>query len=302
MKPIDQLVRDYLKICQFQKCLDPKTLKAYQIDLRQFCEFLAQQQATLTKEALSVYIMSINQKFKPRSVKRKIASLKAFCHYLEDEEIIEDNPFRKLSIGLREPVQLPRTVPLRVIEAMLGAAYNQINESTGRKQCRAIQDAAVMELLFATGVRVSELCSLDVLDVDLEEGVIRIHGKGARERMLQIGNRDVLLILQRYLHSVPRLTPSPFFMNQRGQRLSEQSVRLILRRYERIAAAPLHITPHMFRHSFATLLLEEDVDIRYIQKMLGHSSIVTTQIYTHVATAKQKEILTAKHPRNKLVV
>lgn len=302
MNPIDQLVQQYLIICQHQKRLDPKTLKAYQIDLRQFCEFLEGRQTALSREALSAYIMDMNQKFKPRSVKRKIASIKAFCHYLEGEDIIEDDPFRKLYIGLREPVQLPRTVPLRVIAAMLGAAYEQINKSTGRRQYRAIQDAAVMELLFATGVRVSELCNLNVLDVDLEEGVIRIHGKGAKERMLQIGNSDVLLILQRYLHSGPRPTPSPFFINQRGQRLSEQSVRLILRRYEEVSAAPLHITPHMFRHSFATMLLEEDVDIRYIQKMLGHSSIVTTQIYTHVATAKQKEILVAKHPRNRIVI
>ena len=302
MKPIDQLVQDYLKICKYQKRLDPKTLKAYQIDLRQFCEFLAQHRTSLSKESLSMYTMDMNQKFKPRSVKRKIASLKAFCRYLENEEILPDDPFRKLPIGLREPVQLPRTIPLRVIEAMLNSAYAQINATTGNKQIRAIQDAAVMELLFATGVRVSELCSLDMVDVDLEEGIIRIHGKGAKERMLQIGNSDVLLILQRYLYSVPRPTPSPFFVNQRGQRLSEQSVRLILRRYEMVASNHLHITPHMFRHSFATLLLEEDVDIRYIQMMLGHSSIVTTQIYTHVATAKQKEILSAKHPRNRIMI
>ena len=302
MKSIDQLTQDYLKICQYQKRLNPKTLKAYQIDLRQFCEFLAQNQTSLSKESLSMYIMDMNQKFKPRSVKRKIASLKAFCHYLENEEILPDDPFRKLPISLREPIQLPRTVPLRVIEAMLSAAYAQVNSNTGRRQIRAIQDAAVMEFLFATGVRVSELCSLDVADVNLEEGNIRIHGKGAKERILQIGNSDVLLILQRYLHSVPRSSPLPFFINQRGQRLSEQSVRLMLRRYEKVAAGHLHVTPHMFRHSFATLLLEEDVDIRYIQMMLGHSSIVTTQIYTHVATAKQKEILSSKHPRNKIMV
>lgn len=302
MKPINQLVQDYLKICQFQKRLDSKTLKAYRIDLRQFGEFLAGEQRTLSKEVLSEYIMDMNQRFKPRSVKRKIASIKAFCHYLEDEEVLQESPFRKLAIGMREPVQLPRTIPLRAIESMLGAAYAQINESEGMKQMWAIRDAAIMELLFATGVRVSELCKLDVLDVDLAEGIIRIHGKGAKERILQIGNDDVLEILQRYSLSVQRSTPLPFFVNQRGQRISEQSVRLILRRYEKLFAGNLHITPHMFRHSFATLLLEEDVDIRYIQRMLGHSSIITTQIYTHVATAKQKEILTTKHPRNKLVV
>ena len=302
MKPIIQLVQDYLKICQFQKRLNPKTLKAYTIDLRQFCEFLIYHHANLTRETLSSYIMNMNQHFKPRSVKRKIASLKAFFHYLEDEELLNENPFRKLSIGIREPIQLPRTIPLRVIENILGAVYAQISCSTGAKQLWAMRDAAVIELLFATGVRVSELCKLDVSDVDLVEGIIRIHGKGAKERILQIGNANVLSILSRYSTSAVRSTPIPFFINRQGQRISEQSVRHILRRYEKLAAGQLHITPHMFRHSFATLLLEEDVDIRYIQQMLGHSSIVTTQIYTHVATAKQKEILTTKHPRNKFTV
>ena len=302
MKPIEQLAQDYLKVCQFQKRLDSKTLKAYQTDLRQFCEFLTQQHIALARETLSVYIMDMNQRYKPRSVKRKIASLKAFCHYLEDEGILQEDPFRKLSIGMREPVHLPRTIPLHTIEAMLSVAYTQIDGNTGRKQIQSIQDAAVMELLFATGVRVSELCRLDVLDVNLEEGIIRIHGKGNKERILQIGNNNVLLILRRYQQSALRSAPLPFFVNRRGYRLSEQSVRLILRRYEKVAAGDLHITPHMFRHSFATMLLEEDVDIRYIQMMLGHSSIVTTQIYTHVTTAKQKEILTTKHPRNKFVI
>lgn len=302
MKPIIQLVQDYLKICQFQKRLDEKTLKAYRIDLRQFCEFLSCHQAELTRETLSEYIMDMNQHFKPRSVKRKIASIKALCHYLEDEEILAENPFRKLSTGMREPIQLPRTIPLRVVENILEAAYAQINRSVGIQEQWAVRDAAVIELLFATGVRVSELCNLDVSDVDLVEGVIRIHGKGAKERILQIGNADVLSILCRYSTLVSRSDSIPFFVNRRGNRISEQSVRLILRRYEKVATGQLHITPHMFRHSFATLLLEEDVDIRYIQKMLGHSSIVTTQIYTHVATAKQKEILSTKHPRNKLLV
>lgn len=302
MKPIIQLVQDYLKICQFQKRLDAKTLKAYRIDLRQFCEFLSCHQAELTRETLSDYIMDMNQHFKTRSVKRKIASIKALCHYLEDEGILEENPFRKLSIGMREPIQLPRTIPLRVVESILEAAYAQINRSVGIQEQWAVRDTAVIELLFATGVRVSELCKLDISDVDLVEGAIRIHGKGAKERVLQIGNADVLSILCRYATLVSRSDSTPFFVNRRGNRISEQSVRLILRRYEKVAAGQLHITPHMFRHSFATLLLEEDVDIRYIQKMLGHSSIVTTQIYTHVATAKQKEILSTKHPRNKLLV
>lgn len=302
MQSISQLILEYLKICQFQKRLDSKTLKAYHIDLRQFSDFLMESQTGITKESLSAYIMAMHQHFKPRSVKRKLASIKAFCHYLEAEDILTENPFRKLSVGFREPQQLPRTIPLRMIETMLSAAYEKIHNSSGAQHMWALRDAAVMEILFATGMRVSELCKLNVSDVDLSDGVIRIHGKGAKERMIQIGNNDVLSILRQYAYSVTRTEQSPFFVNRRGFRISEQSVRLILRHYEMALEGTQHITPHMFRHSFATLLLEEDVDIRYIQRMLGHSSIVTTQIYTHVATAKQKDILMNKHPRNKLSV
>ena len=290
---MQEYIKKYLIICELQKKLDSKTLKAYRIDLRQFDDFLMG--APASKEVLSRYIMEMNSKFKPRSVKRKIASLKAFFHYLENEEILEDNPFRKLTIGMREPVQLPRTVPLRTIEAMLIAAHEKADNSL-----YALRDTAVLELLFATGMRVSELCQLNVSDIDLVEGVVRIHGKGAKERILQIGNVNVLSVLQNYSDTALRDGTEAFVTNRAGRRISEQSVRLILRRYEKLLHEPLHITPHMFRHSFATLLLEEDVDIRYIQQMLGHSSIVTTQIYTHVATAKQRDILATKHPRNRM--
>lgn len=302
MQSISQLIQEYLKICQFQKRLDSKTLKAYCIDLRQFSDFLMESQTEMTKDSLSAYIMEMNQHFKPRSVKRKLASIKAFCHYLETEDILAENPFRKLSLGSREPQQLPRTIPLRIIEAMLSASYEKVRNSSGMQYMWALRDTAVMEMLFATGMRGSELCKLNISDVDLSDGVIRIHGKGAKERMLQIGNKDVLAILRKYSSSIIRTEQPPFFVNRRGFRISEQSVRLILRHYEMVLEGTQHITPHMFRHSFATLLLEEDVDIRYIQRMLGHSSIVTTQIYTHVATAKQKDILMNKHPRNKLSV
>ena len=302
MQPISQLIREYLKICRYQKRLDSKTLKAYHIDLRQFSDFLMESQTEMTKESLSAYIMEMNQHFKPRSVKRKLASIKAFCHYLEIEDMLVENPFRKLSVGSREPQQLPRTIPLRIIEVMLSASYEKVRNSSGVQHVWALRDTAVMEMLFATGMRVSELCKLNISDVDLSDGVIRIHGKGAKERMMQIGNEDVLSILRQYSSSVIRTEQTPFFVNRRGFRISEQSVRLILWHYEMALEETQHITPHMFRHSFATLLLEENVDIRYIQRMLGHSSIVTTQIYTHVATGKQKDILVNKHPRNKLSV
>lgn len=148
----------------------------------------------------------------------------------------------------------------------------------------------------------SELCSLRHPDIDLHEGYVRIYGKGAKERIVQITNTYILDALRNYCRMVPSqsITHDFFFVNRLGHRLSEQSVRFMIKKYSHMAGLSEHITPHMFRHTFATLLLEEDVDIRYIQQILGHSSILTTQIYTHVTSTKQRDILTTKHPRNKL--
>ena len=126
-------------------------------------------------------------------------------------------------------------------------------------------------------------------------------GKGAKERIIDLANDEVLTVIQKYLATVQNNgNMMPLFSNRSGRRLSEQSVRYMIRKYVCLTGLPIHVTPHMFRHSFATLLLEEDVDIRYIQRLLGHSSIMTTQIYTHVSTQKQKSIISLKHPRNKL--
>lgn len=156
-------------------------------------------------------------------------------------------------------------------------------------------------MLFSTGMRISELCSLKQQDIDLYEKNILIYGKGAKERKIQIGNDDVVSILSEYQKVCTNDIQNCgyFFTNRLQKRLSEQSVRDMINKYSSLAAIDMHITPHMFRHSFATYLLEADVDIRYIQEMLGHSSINITEIYTHVAMSKQKDILTTKHPRKK---
>ena len=293
-------VNQYLTVCQFQKKLDQKTVKAYRVDLYQFIHYFETHRLKLCKDALSAYISFLNQNYKPRSAKRKIASVKAFCRYLEDEEVLEHNPFRRIHFTIKEPRLLPRTIPLNIIEELLTVAHQDIsNAPTPCRYESALRDTSVLELLFSTGMRVSELCKLNCSDVNLKDGSIKIFGKGSKERMIQICNPDILALLSQYCQLHANSKNDPLFLNRSKQRLSEQSVRIIINKYAAMIHAPLHITPHMFRHSFATLLLEEDVDIRYIQQMLGHSSITTTQIYTHVSTAKQKEILTNKHPRNR---
>lgn len=301
MENLQTHMKNYLGYCQNQKRLDAKTLKAYRIDLTQFeAKISVKTLLEITPDLLESYIADLHQKYKPKTVKRKIASLKAFFHYLEFKDQIDRNPFSKIQVKFREPVILPKTIPLHTVESLLSVIYKQ--SSMAKTDCQkknTLRDIAVVELLFATGMRISELCSLKINDINLQDKNILIYGKGGKERKIQIGNNDVICILEQYKASflTEMQSSSHFFVNQSGSPLSDQSVRRMINKYTELASIEMHITPHMFRHTFATSLLEADVDIRYIQEMLGHSSINITEIYTHVALAKQRDILTTKHPR-----
>ena len=301
MNALQTQLNNYLGFCQFQKRLDSKTLKAYRIDLTQFIRQISVIDISLiTPNLLEKYIATLHQTYKPKTSKRKIASLKAFFHYLEYKDLIKHNPFNKIQVKFREPVILPKTIPLHTVEVFLRTIYKQQKTAkTTYQKKNALRDAAVIEMLFATGMRISELCSLQVSDVNLIEGTILIYGKGSKERMIQLGSDDVIHTLIEYREVFDNQIQmcNYFFVNQNGSALSDQSIRRMINKYTSLAAIELHITPHMFRHTFATSLLEADVDIRYIQEMLGHSSINITEIYTHVAMAKQRDILTTKHPR-----
>lgn len=302
----DKVIETYINYCSLQKRLDEKTIKAYKIDLSQFTNDMKNISLDqILPQNLEKYIEKLNSNYKPKTVKRKIASIKAFFHYLEYKEIIDVNPFNKLQIHFREPVILPKTIPLYTMELLLSTIYQQQNMAHTYYQKRnAIRDAAVTEFLFATGIRISELCNLSKSDVNIHEGTILIYGKGDKERRIQIGNPEVLELLKGYKNEFADEIEQcgHFFANQSGKALSDQSVRRMIKKYTKLAAIEQHITPHMFRHTFATSLLEADVDIRYIQEMLGHSSINVTEIYTHVAIAKQRDILTNKHPRRNMKI
>lgn len=305
MNTLNNYIAEYIEYCEYRKRLDVKTLKAYKIDLTQykdFCHFLSD---CFDKTAVDTFITSLHKKYKPKTVKRKIASLKAFFHYLEYQELLNENPFTKLDVHFREAKLLPKTIPFHSIQAFLSTLYAQKEQAETEYQLHCcIRDIAVVELLFATGMRISELCSLKPCDIDLESNNILIYGKGAKERIMQLGNQEVIAALSLYQETFQKDMEvcGYFFVNRLQHRLSDQSVRLMINRYAELSGISQHITPHMFRHSFATLLLEQDVDIRYIQRMLGHSSISTTEIYTHVSSTKQKDILIHKHPRNLMEV
>jgi integrase/recombinase XerD len=307
---LKEAIEQFLFHCRYEKNLSPKTLKAYSIDLRQVSEFLAANlPAThleaIDKVALRLYIKTLFSGLAEKSVKRKVASLKALFHFLEREDLIVVNPFRKMDVRIKETRRLPRGLSLPDLKRLFQHIYHAktINAGSSAPQFRAlVRDIAVLETLFATGARVAEVCHLKLEDVDLTQGRIRILGKGARERLLQLPDQDTLAALLDY--QALWLDPAPphffFFHNRLGRRLSEQSVRSILRRHATQAGLALHLTPHMLRHSVATLLLEQGVDIRYIQHFLGHSSITTTQIYTAVDASSHREMLTSKHPRRLL--
>lgn len=299
-------VSNYLHYCKFQKELDDKTIKAYRVDLEQFIMFIEQCGSDTNKENLNLYLFHIHSKYKQKTVKRKIASVKALFHYLEEEELIELNPFHKVKTKFKEETVLPKIVPRDIIEQLLDYLYKKkLSEECSEWQRKLIlRDIAVIEMLFATGLRISELCHLQSQLFDSKSGVLCIRGKGGKERYLQIGNEDVLNVLNVYKQHFENEIKEHgfFFVNRYGQPMSEQSARRMIHKYASVLQVEMNITPHMFRHSFATFLMEEDVNIRYIQKMLGHASINTTQIYTYVATEKEREILRTRHPRNRMRV
>jgi len=297
-----QLILEYLEDCRTQKRLNDKTLHAYLTDLTQFIAFIGVVSVSeITSQQLQSYVRHLNSTYKPKTVKRKIASIKAFYRHLEYHEIVSLNPWRKVQCKFREPQSLPRTIPLYVTQSFFSCIYKQINYAGTLYQRRnALRDAAVCELLFATGMRIFELCALTPADINLNENIVLIHGKRSKERIINIGNKQVHDILVAYKHAYMHeiQQSNHFFVNQKGRPFSDQAVRRMMNHYASIAHIEQHITPHMWRHTFATELLNADVDIRYIQQMLGHSSIRTTEIYTHCSTHKQKEILEQKHPRN----
>ena len=298
MKTLSSLIAEYLEVGEYEKLLSPDTIKAYRIDLRQFLEFTGGDWPD--RNVLNQYIKHINQTFAPRSVKRKLASVRAFYHEMELSGELDENPFDKLHIRIQSPKQLPRIISEQVVQALLQSAYDSY--ISGSRE--TLRDIVVLELLFSTGLRVSELCALSKESFQLSDNELRllINGKGRKERIIQITTAELLHLLKVYCSEFSKEIEEQerILFNRRGRPLSPQSVQRIINKYLKQIGINNHITPHMFRHTFATSLLEAGMDIRYIQSLLGHSSISTTQIYTHVTARQQTLLLAEKHPRGKM--
>lgn len=292
----------YLEYCEYRKELDRKTLKAYRIDLRQYFEYICVDEPD--KEKIEEYVTHLHKSYKQKTVKRKIASIKAFYNYLEETEIIAESPFRKIKVKFKETVTLPRIIPREEIEKLLNHMYQCLNENDKASRKFMLRDVAVIEVFFATGARVYEISNIRDDSINLNTGLIRLMGKGGKERYVQTSNTSILEVLKKYYDENEQSIKKSgyFFVNNRESRYTEQSIRLMLKKYTKQAGIERNITPHMFRHSFATYLIEEGVDVSCVQQILGHSSIKTTQIYIHIAAKKQAEILKELHPRNNMKI
>jgi integrase/recombinase XerD len=292
-------IAGFLTHVQVEKGLASNTLSAYRTDLVKFAEFAKKQKLALEaikQDHLVDFLAGLyRQKLESKTVARHLVTLRNFFRYAQVNELIADDPTAHLeSPKIRR--SLPGYLRLEEVEKLL--------EQPDQKTALGLRDRAMLEVLYSTGLRVSELTSLRVTDLDTKVGCVRCIGKGDKERIVPVG-RKALGIVERYLRDGrPELIKvgkgsagACLFVNRRGGRISRVGVWKILSAYGRRAGLRQALTPHMLRHSFATHLLERGADLRSVQLMLGHSDISTTQIYTHVVEERLKQIYKAHHPR-----
>ena len=294
---VDQVISDFLFHCQYEKNLNEKTIYAYRSDLYMFKRYIHELYPSVvfeqvSKDMLKTYLQHIST-YKPKTVKRKLASLKALFNYYDFEHDDFLNPFRKLSIHFKEPYVLPMIMTCNEVKEILKYLYKlrADNPDTGDYAYKAqTRDIAVVELLFATGIRVSELCELSCDAVDLKQATIKVFGKGSKERIIQICSVEVLKILRQYQRL---FAPSKcFFINRLGNRLSSQSVRLLIKRCREEIGIGKKITPHSARHTFGTTVtLANNVPLQDVSVMLGHASTRMTQHYARVMNSSLKEAM-----------
>jgi integrase/recombinase XerD len=294
---ISATISSFLTHVRVEKGLSSNTVSAYRRDLVKFDEFARKRKLSLkavSRDDLVDFLASLyRQKLESKTVARQLVTLRNFFRFAQVQDLIAEDP----SVNLESPKihrNLPGYLRLEEVERLL----NQPDVKTPI----GLRDRAMLEVLYSTGLRVSELIGLRITDLDAKVGCVRCIGKGDKERIVPVG-RKALAIVEKYLRDArPRLlgkvTGNPaLFVNRRGAPLSRVGVWKILSAYGRLGGLRIALTPHMLRHSFATHLLERGADLRSVQLMLGHADISTTQIYTHVVEERLKQIYKAHHPR-----
>ena len=292
---LNDLIDQFINYMRIERGVSNNTIEAYSRDLRGFADFMTKKNLRLNRmdiHMLTEYINYLSKRLSRRSLARSISAIRTFFKFLVLEGIIQENPARLLEVP-KVSRRLPGILNEREIELLL----NQPSPLTSI----GIRDKAMLELLYASGLRVSELVSLKLNNVNLKIGYIKVMGKGAKERFVPIGEKAITALktyITRARSKFDKGRGSPYlFLNNRGKPFSRQGFWKLLKCYARKAGIKKRITPHVIRHSFATHLLQNGADLRSVQMMLGHSDISTTQIYTHIDRTYLKEVYKKYHPR-----
>ena len=288
----------FLTFALTEQGLQASSVEAYSRDLAEFAAFATARGAfspqDVRRSTITVYLMTLRRRGRAAAtIKRRAASIRAFYRFLLREELLEEDPTLDLAPP-RLPRRLPRVLTVEDVERLLA--------TPDRTRPEGNRDRAMLELMYASGLRVSETVGLDLGDVDLAEELVRCVGKGNKERLVPVGTKAVAA-LRTYLRHARLIlakgrATQALFVNRRGHRLTRQGCWKLIRQYARRAGIRKVLTPHVLRHSFATHLLERGADLRAVQEMLGHASVSTTQVYTHVSRARLKEVYAQAHPRD----
>lgn len=293
-KPLEEVLQDFLRHLAEVRQVSPHTLRAYRRDLEELVAYLAEQQPPVRAREvraarLRIHLGSLADRgLGPTTLARHLSSMRSFFHFMEERGLLEQNPATNLR-GPRRRKRLPRYLEEHEVEALLAAPRDDDREG--------LRDRAILETLYSTGCRVSELVALNETDLDVSRGLVRLMGKGRKERLGMLGN-PALSALRDYLafKSLHRLDREALFLNRFGTRLTDRSVRRILNRCLQRAGIDRACSPHTFRHSFATHLLRRGADLRTVQELLGHASLGSTQIYTHISLERLRALYRQAHP------
>lgn len=314
---IESVIEKFLNSIVVERNLSEKTLEAYKCDLKIFGQIFKQKEVEeITTENVReiIELLEKDHHYKDTTIKRKIATLKVFFNFAEQEGIISDSPTRKIRQKYKIAKHLPKVLSQRELKKLLKASYDEIkifqkmrekNIDNGLKinnLIRAYRDRAILEILFSTGMRIGELVLLNVNGINLQERTILIFGKGRKERIIYLSSDEVLNAIKEYLiyRKSIQTNIKALFLNRELKRLSIYSIENIFRKYCDRAKIKNHYTPHCLRHTMATMLLYNGADIRAVQEILGHASVITTQIYTEVSQKHKKKVLTKFNARNRI--